>query len=108
MKKTSILITLVVLMAMIPLTYVIGRGGGHHGGGRGGHHSGYHHGGYGRHGYHRGGYWGGYGYNNAAWAVPLAIGTAAAVGSAAAASSNNSVDDTTYYPEDYAEDAQAE
>lgn len=96
MKKTSILITLVVLMAMIPLTYVIGRGGGHHGGGHGGHrHGGYHHG-----GYHRGGYWG---YNNAAWAVPLAVGTAAAIGSAAAASSDTSYDDSTYYPDDRAD-----
>jgi hypothetical protein len=42
MKKISIFFTLVVLLAMIPLTYVIGRSG-HRGGGRGG---------YSRHGGH--------------------------------------------------------
>ena len=104
MKKIGIFFTLVVLLAMIPLTYVIGRGGGHRGGGRGGYsHSGHRGGSYGHRGYNRGGrgYYGGYGYSNAAWAIPLAVGTAAAIGSAAASSSSNNYDDTTYYPEDY-------
>jgi hypothetical protein len=95
MKKISILFTLVVLLAMIPLTYVIGRGG-HRGGGRGGYsrHSGYRHGGHYRHG---GGYYRrGYGYG---WTIPAVVG-GVALGAALASSSDNSSNDTTYYPEE--------
>jgi hypothetical protein len=123
MKKINILFTLVVLLAMIPLTYVIGRGGGHGGGhgggGRGGYsHSG-HRGGYGRHGgyYGRGGYsYNRYGYYNPArWVIP-AIATTEVVAAAAASAgsgsgssapaSESSRDDTTYYPEDYDTDTE--
>jgi len=90
MKKIGILFSLIIVMAVIPLTYIVGRsrhGGGHH---RSGHHS---------HSYR-----GGRSRNNAAWAIPLAIGTAAAIGSAAASSSDTRHDDTTYYPESYDDD----
>jgi hypothetical protein len=94
-NKTRIMALVLIVLAMIPLTYVIGRGGrgGHRGGGRGYHHSG--------RGYRHGGYRGyryGYGYNPAWWAVPTAVGIAATA--AAASSDKDSSYEPDYYPED--------
>lgn len=91
MKKMHIIFTLVVLLAMIPLTYIIGRG--RYSSGRS-YHGGRH---YSGRNYHRDHYRHGY---NAAWAIPLAIGTAAAVSSAAASSQDTRYEDPNYYPEE--------
>lgn len=95
MNKMRIMALALIVLAMIPLTYIIGRGG--HRGGRGYHHGGhgYHHS---RHGYRHGGYYGRGYYNPAWWAVPTAVGIAATA--AAASSSDNSSNESDYYPDE--------